>query len=360
MGLYRPTRPRQSHRHGPVVCRDRVRDRAAGAGAVRRCWSDGIGAIGPAIFTQMTPPPGSSGGLLNAIFGSLMMAGIATAIGTPTGILAGTFLAEYARGHWFGEIVRFVNDILLSAPSIIIGLFVYEVMVVRMGHFSAWAGAVALAIIVVPVVVRTTEDMLRPGAERAARGGGGARRAEMEGHRDDRLPRRGAGHADRRAARGRAHFRRDRAAAVHRAQQPVLEHRSQRADGQSAGRHLPVRDEPLCRLAGARLGRRAADHRGGPRSSTSRPESWPPGAASSHELRLARSINAEREPAALAASPPPSRAATRARRRADSVRKRDAPPARRRRSRSISATSISIYGKFKALKGSRCRFTTGA
>ncbi len=104
---------------------------------------------------------GSSGGLLNAIAGSVMMTAIATAIGTPTGILAGTFLAEYARDSRFGEIVRFVNDILLSAPSIIVGLFVYEVMVVRMGHFSAWAGAVALAIIVVPVVVRTTEDMLR-------------------------------------------------------------------------------------------------------------------------------------------------------------------------------------------------------
>jgi len=130
----------------------------------------GIGAIGPAIFTQMTPPPGNSGGLLNAIVGSLIMVGIATAIGTPTGILAGTFLAEYARDHWAGEVVRFVNDILLSAPSIIIGLFVYELLVVRMGHFSAWAGAVALAIITVPVVVRTTEDMLRlvPGALREA------------------------------------------------------------------------------------------------------------------------------------------------------------------------------------------------
>src|SRR5438034_566631 len=121
----------------------------------------GIAAITPALFTQMTPPPGSSGGLLNAIAGSLLMTAIATAIGTPTGILAGTFLAEYAHSSRFGEVVRFVNDILLSAPSIIVGLFVYEVMVVRMGHFSAWAGAVALAIIVIPVVVRTTEDMLR-------------------------------------------------------------------------------------------------------------------------------------------------------------------------------------------------------
>jgi len=122
---------------------------------------NGITAITPSLFMQMTPPPGSSGGLLNAIVGSLLMTVIATAIGTPTGIFAGTFLAEYAHSSRFGEVVRFVNDILLSAPSIIVGLFVYEVMVVRMGHFSAWAGAVALAIIVIPVVVRTTEDMLR-------------------------------------------------------------------------------------------------------------------------------------------------------------------------------------------------------
>src|SRR5438270_5347476 len=123
-------------------------------------WN-GIAAITPALFSKMTPPPGSAGGLLNAIFGSVVMTLIATLIGTPTGILAGTFLAEYSRGNRFGEVVRFINDILLSAPSIIVGLFVYEIMVIRMGHFSAWAGAVALAIIVIPVVVRTTEDMLR-------------------------------------------------------------------------------------------------------------------------------------------------------------------------------------------------------
>src|SRR5438132_1070267 len=122
---------------------------------------NGIGAIGPALCSQWTPRPGSSGGLLNAIAGSLAMTAIATLVGTPTGILAGTFLAEFARASWFGEVVRFVNDILLSAPSIIIGLFVYEAMVVRMGHFSAWAGAMALAIITIPVVVRTTENMLR-------------------------------------------------------------------------------------------------------------------------------------------------------------------------------------------------------
>ncbi len=122
---------------------------------------NGIGAISLDLFARMTPPPGSSGGLLNAIAGSVAMTAIATLVGTPTGILAGTFLAEYARGSWLGEVVRFINDILLSAPSIIIGLFVYEAIVVRMGHFSAWAGSMALAIIMIPVIVRTTEDMLR-------------------------------------------------------------------------------------------------------------------------------------------------------------------------------------------------------
>src|SRR5246127_4904751 len=103
---------------------------------------NGIAAITPALFSQMTPPPGSAGGLLNAIFGSIVMTVIGTLIGTPTGILAGTFLAEYSRGERFGEVVRFINDILLSAPSIIVGLFVYELLVVHMGHFSALAGGV--------------------------------------------------------------------------------------------------------------------------------------------------------------------------------------------------------------------------
>jgi phosphate transport system permease protein len=121
----------------------------------------GAAALRPSLFTETTPPPGSAGGLGNAIFGSVAMTAIATLVGTPTGILAGTFLAEYAHSSRFGEVVRFVNDILLSAPSIIIGLFVYAAMVVHMGHFSGWAGAMALAIIMIPVVVRTTEDMLR-------------------------------------------------------------------------------------------------------------------------------------------------------------------------------------------------------
>jgi len=108
----------------------------------------------------MTPPPGSAGGLLNPIMGSLILTGLAVLIGTPLGILAGTHMAEYGRYDRLTSVIRFINDILLSAPSIVVGLFIYEVMVAPMGHFSALAGAVALAVIVVPVVVRTTEDML--------------------------------------------------------------------------------------------------------------------------------------------------------------------------------------------------------
>lgn len=122
--------------------------------------SRGLEGVSLAAFTQMTPPPGSAGGLLNAIYGSLIMTGIGLAIGAPVGILAGTYLAEYGRGTRLATIVRFVNDVLLSAPSIIVGLFVYELLVIRMGHFSAFAGAVALAVIAIPVTVRTTEDML--------------------------------------------------------------------------------------------------------------------------------------------------------------------------------------------------------
>lgn len=121
----------------------------------------GMHALGPALFTQMTPPPGSNGGLLNAIAGSLMMTTVATLVGTPIGILAGTYLAEFGQRGWLAPTTRFINDILLSAPSIVIGLFIYEVYVVSMGHFSGWAGSLALALIVIPVVVRTTENMLR-------------------------------------------------------------------------------------------------------------------------------------------------------------------------------------------------------
>ncbi len=122
-------------------------------------WN-GLSALHPTILTQMTPAPGSKGGLLNAIAGTIAMTTVGVALGTPVGILAGTWIAEYSRGSVLAQMVQFVNDILLSAPSIIVGLFVYELMVVPMGHFSAWAGSVALAILVVPVVLRTTVDML--------------------------------------------------------------------------------------------------------------------------------------------------------------------------------------------------------
>jgi len=120
----------------------------------------GLSGLSLDVFREMTPPPGDDGGLLNAIAGSLIMTFIAVAIGTPIGILAGTYMAEYGKFSRLTVIVRFINDILLSAPSIIIGLFVYELMVRPMGHFSGLAGAVALAVLVIPVVVRTTEDML--------------------------------------------------------------------------------------------------------------------------------------------------------------------------------------------------------
>ena len=131
------------------------------------CWilwtllEHGLPALTSTVFTQMTPPPGSNGGLLNAISGSLMMTVLGTIIGTPIGILAGTYLAEFGQRGWMAPITRFINDILLSAPSIVIGLFVYEIYVVHVKHFSGWAGALALAILVIPIVIRTTENMLR-------------------------------------------------------------------------------------------------------------------------------------------------------------------------------------------------------
>jgi phosphate transport system permease protein len=120
----------------------------------------GFSGLSVAVFTEMTPPPGSAGGLLNPIFGSLVLTLLAVAIGTPIGILAGTYMAEYGRYDRLSSVVRFINDILLSAPSIVVGLFIYQVLVAPLGHFSGYAGGVALAVIVIPVVVRTTEDML--------------------------------------------------------------------------------------------------------------------------------------------------------------------------------------------------------
>jgi phosphate transport system permease protein len=122
---------------------------------------EGAAALRPSLFTQMTPPPGGDGGLANAIVGSVFMAGAGTLIGTPIGILAGTYLAEYGKRGWLAPATRFINDVLLSAPSIVIGLFIYAVYVAHVKHFSGWAGAFALSIIVIPVVVRTTDDMLK-------------------------------------------------------------------------------------------------------------------------------------------------------------------------------------------------------
>ena len=124
-------------------------------------FMNGLEALSPALFTQSTPPPGSAGGLKNALYGSLLIVGTATLVATPIGILAGIYLAEYGRTGWFAEATRFVNDMLLSAPSIILGLFIYTVYVLHVGHFSGWAGSMALALIAIPVVVRTTENMLR-------------------------------------------------------------------------------------------------------------------------------------------------------------------------------------------------------
>ena len=123
-------------------------------------FGKGFAALSPTLFTQMTPPPGSEGGLANAIFGSIVIVAAATFISTPIGILAGIYLAEFGKDGWVARMTRFINDILLSAPSIVIGLFVYTVYVAPVQHFSGWAGSVALALIAVPVVVRTTENML--------------------------------------------------------------------------------------------------------------------------------------------------------------------------------------------------------
>jgi len=133
-------------------------------------FKDGISALSTSLFTETTPPPGSAGGLANAIFGSVVMVGTATLVSTPIGIFAGIYLAEFGKTGWLAKVTRFINDILLSAPSIIIGLFVYTIYVMQVEHFSGWAGSMALGLIAVPVVVRTTENMLHlvPGSLREA------------------------------------------------------------------------------------------------------------------------------------------------------------------------------------------------
>ena len=178
----------------------------------------GIGGLGVTVFTHMTKPSGDDGGLLNPIVGSLIQTALGAAIGTPIGIMVGTYLAEYARGSAFGNAVRFVSDVLLSAPSILIGLFVYQLFVNRRGS-SGIAGALSLAVIVIPIVVRTTEDMLRliPVSLREAAVALGAPKWKVD--RADLLPCGAGRHRDRRAAGGRARRRRDGAAAVHQPRQ---------------------------------------------------------------------------------------------------------------------------------------------
>lgn len=144
-------------------------------------FSHGFSSFGVDMFTKMTPPPGSSGGLLNAMVGSLLISVLATLIGTPVGIMAGIYLAEFGQRGWLAPMTRFINDILLSAPSIVLGLFVYELYIVKVGHFAGWGGAFALSLIVIPVVVRTTEDMLRlvPNSLREAAAAVGAARWQV-------------------------------------------------------------------------------------------------------------------------------------------------------------------------------------
>jgi MFS family permease len=190
--------------------------------------SHGIAGMSWRLFAEMTPPPGSRGGLLNALYGSGMMTLLGILIGSPIGVLAGTYLAEYGRNSRLSTVVRFINDVLLSAPSIIIGLFVYEIVVVRMGHFSAIAGALRL-----PVAHHV---------ERAV-----SRGAQRDRHRV--------------VARHRPHQRRDRAAALHGAQQSILEHPVECPDGESSRRHFPICLESLQGLAGSCVGGRLDHYR---------------------------------------------------------------------------------------------------
>ena len=188
---------------------------------------EAMSGLSLSVFTEMTPPPGSAGGLLNPIVGSLIITVLAVLVGTPLGMLAGTYMAEYGRYTYVTTIVRFINDILLSAPSIVVGLFIYELLVRPMGHFSGFAGSMALAVIVVPVVVRTTEDMLLL-VPRELREAASALRDAAGAHDRPGLLPGGPGRLDHRgAARRRSYQRRNGAAAFHRPQQPVLQHRPQ-------------------------------------------------------------------------------------------------------------------------------------
>ncbi len=226
----------------------------------------GISALDLKLFTKVTAY-GEDGGLLNSMVGSLVINFIGIGIATPIGVLAGTWLAEYANRTRLGESIRFLNDILLSAPSIVMGLFVYTIIVLpstALTHgsttFSGFAGGVALALIALPVIVRTTDEMLRLVPVHAARGGAVARRAAVEADPADPDPRGALGHHHRRAAGAGANQRRNCAAAVHGVRQQLHGDQPDGQDVQPAADHLPVRQRPGRRDACPGLGRRVRDH----------------------------------------------------------------------------------------------------
>ena len=219
-------------------------------------WN-GIGGLSLDVFTKNTAPPGVVGGLLNSIVGSFIMTVIGLAIGAPLGILAGTYLAEYGRDTRLAFVVRFINDILLSAPSIVVGLFIYELLVVPFGHFSALAGGVALAVLGAPIMVRTTEDMLNlvPNTLREAASALGMPRSLVIRHVAYRAVR--SGIVTGVLAGDRADDRRNGAADLHRARQLAVFSRSPRPDVEPSAHHLRIRAQPLRRTAEARVDGRA-------------------------------------------------------------------------------------------------------
>ena len=277
----------------------------------------------PSIFLQTTPPPGSAGGLANAIVGSVLIVGVATLVATPIGILAGIYLAEYGRNGWIARLTRFMNDILLSAPSIVLGLFVYTIYVMDVGHFSGWAGSAAFGLIAIPVVVRTTENMLQlvPASLREAAVALGAPMYKVILTVTLRAVRGGVITGILLAV---ARMSGETAPLLFTSlNNQFWQSRHERADGEPAGRHLPVRAEPVRRLEGSRVGRRVPDHDRPCSSSTS----WPGPCSANPPFADTDSFNAS--PAmdtALAAAPPPAEAA---------------PPSRRANRRCRSAISTS-------------------
>ena len=247
--LYPRRRAPQRHLDGPRLRRRRPSAwRCSRSSSATLLWN-GFGGLSLDVFTKNTAPPGVVGGLLNSIVGSIIMTAIGLAIGAPLGILAGTYLAEYGANSRLAVVVRFINDILLSAPSIIVGLFIYELLVVPVGHFSALAGGVALAVLGAPIMVRTTEDMLNlvPNSLREAASALGMPRSLVIRHVAYRAV--ALRHHHRHSAGDRPHDRRDGAADLHRARQFAVHGRSARTDVGPPAHHLRIRAQPLRRAA---------------------------------------------------------------------------------------------------------------